>query len=90
MTIKRKIHFRLGKNNSNRISDGEPTPLIKRPTRSAECMAFAIVFDDWLSSGKVQDYSEICNATGLSRSAVSRIMGFRLRASKEQERIIFS
>lgn len=90
LTIHRKIHFQLGRNNRNQIKVGEPPqPKPKKPTRGAELAAFAIVFDDWLSQGKAENLSDICLATGLSRAAVSRIMEYRLRPPKELDTLVF-
>ena len=89
LTIRKKIHFKLGRNNRNQIIQGTPEPVIKKPTRSAELMAFAIVFDDWLAQGKFSNLSDICDATGLSRAAVSRIMEFRLKQPEVQDKLIF-
>jgi len=41
-------------------------------------MAFAIVFEEWLATGKVKDYAELATITGLDRSRISRIMNLRL------------
>ncbi|MBO6102772.1 MAG: hypothetical protein J6P03_05920 [Opitutales bacterium] len=89
LTIRRKIHFKLGRNNRNKIVRGTPTPIARKPSRSAELMAFAIVFDDSLEQGKFSNLSDICIATGLSRAAVSRIMRFRLKPPEVQDRLIF-
>lgn len=89
LTIRRKIHFNLGRNNRNKIVRGTPKPVVKKPSRSAELMAFAIVFDDGLEQGKFSNLSDICIATGLSRAAVSRIMEFRLKPPEVQDRLIF-
>lgn len=89
LTIRRKIHFKLGRNNRNKIVRGSPKPAVIKPSRSAELMAFAIVFDDSLEQGKFSNLSDICIATGLSRAAVSRIMEFRLKLPEEQDRLIF-
>lgn len=64
MTISRKVHFKLGKNTANKICRGELHEVKRKITRSAELMAFAIIFDGWLESGKVAGYSEIAQITG--------------------------
>lgn len=89
MTISRKVHFRLGKNTANKICRGELHEVKRKITRSAELMAFAIIFDGWLESGKVAGYSEIAQITGISVPAVSRIMNYRLKSLRWQEGVIF-
>ncbi len=51
-------------------------------------MAFAIVFIEWLASGKVKDYAELANITGLDRSRITRIMNLRLLEPLEQEGLL--
>lgn len=48
-------------------------------------MAFAIVFDEWMASGRVADYAELAAITGLDRSRITRIMNLRLLEPGEQE-----
>ena len=53
-------------------------------------MAFAIVFDDWLAKGEVEDYSHISRITGISRSRVSKIMNLMQLPPPEQSELLFS
>ena len=48
-------------------------------------MAIAIVFDEWLESGKVESYTELAQITGLSNPEISRIMDYRLKPVNKQE-----
>ena len=53
--------------------------------RASELMAIAIVFDEWLESGKVESYTELAQITGLSNPEISRIMDYRLKPVNKQE-----
>ncbi len=53
-------------------------------------MGFAIVFKEWLASGKVKDYAELDSITGLDRSRITRIMNLRLLEPGEQEGMLGS
>lgn len=87
MEIKSKIYIKSGRHGRSEIVRGErpdPMPKRARPTRKAELMAFAIVFDGWLSEGKVEDYSHISRITGISRFRVSKIMNLTQLPPSEQ------
>lgn len=91
MEIRSKIYLKSGYRGRGEIGRGViPTipehPM--RPTRKAELMAFGIVFDDWLASGKVRDYAEIASITGLSRFRVSKIMNYTRLTLNEQKEIL--
>ncbi|MBO5782183.1 MAG: hypothetical protein J6R08_06980 [Opitutales bacterium] len=51
-------------------------------------MAFAVVFDDWLATGKARDYADIASITGLSRFRISKIMNYRQLSVKEQSDLL--
>ncbi len=51
-------------------------------------MAVAIVFDEWLESGKVENYTELARITGLSNPEVTRIMNYRLQPVNAQEALL--
>jgi hypothetical protein len=90
-TIKRTVHFAAGRRGARKLKTGEqPKPKeVEGPVpREARLMAFAIVFDEWLASGKVADYAELSAMTGFDRSRITRIMNYRLLAPKEQERLL--
>ena len=87
-TIKRTIHFAPGRRGAHRVKHGPPPEakvLPKAAPRLARLMAFAIVFEEWLASGKVKDYAELASITGLDRSRITRIMNLRLLEPGEQE-----
>lgn len=91
MEIRSKIYLKSGYRGRGEIGRGVMPTIPERkirPTRKAELMAFAIVFDDWLASGKVRDYAEIANITGLSRFRVSKIMNYTLFSIKEQTKLL--
>lgn len=93
MEIRSKIYIKSGRHGRNEIVRGErPEPLSKkpRPTRKAELMAFAIVFDDWLAKGEAEDYSHISRITGISRFRVSKIMNLMQLPPSEQSELLFS
>lgn len=80
MEIRSKIYIKSGRHGRSEIVRGErpeALPEKPRPTRKAELMAFAIVFDDWLAKGEAEDYSHISRITGISRFRVSKIMNLR-------------
>lgn len=58
------------------------------PKRKSELMAFAVVFDDWLATGKARDYANIASITGLSRFRISKIMNYRQLSVKEQSDLL--
>ncbi len=93
MEIRSKIYIKSGRHGRSEIVRGErsdPMPKGARPTRKAELMAFAIVFDDWLAKGKVEDYSHISRITGISRFRVSKIMNLMQLPPSEQSELLFS
>ena len=51
-------------------------------------MAFAVVFDEWLATGKATDYADLARTTGLDPSRITQIMNLRLLPPKEQERLL--
>ncbi|MDX2110104.1 MAG: hypothetical protein SFY80_07685 [Verrucomicrobiota bacterium] len=53
--------------------------------REARLMACAVVFDEWLAAGKVDDYAELSVITGMDRSRITRIMNYRLLEPVVQE-----
>ncbi len=93
LTIKRTIHLAKGRRGARAIKTG-PAPEPKQTPgpvpRKARLMAFAIVFDEWLATGKVDDYAELAAITGLDRSRITRIMNLRLLEPQEQERLLNS
>ncbi len=84
MTIHRTIHFDVVAR-QKKIKRGEPNVILNR---QSELMAFAIIFDDWLKTGKAESYTDLKLMTGLSRPEISRIMAFRLRTPRCQERLL--
>ncbi|MBO5782392.1 MAG: hypothetical protein J6Q47_00945 [Paludibacteraceae bacterium] len=82
MTIEKTIHISFGKRRNNQIRNGHPKSKINR---ASELMAIAIVFDEWLESGKVESYTELAQITGLSNPEISRIMDYRLKPVNKQE-----
>lgn len=93
MEIKSKIYIKSGRHGRSEIVRGEspePLPEKPRPTRKAELMAFAIVFDDWLAKGEAEDYSHISRITGISRFRVSKIMNLMQLTPSEQSELLFS
>lgn len=90
-TIKRTVHFAPGRRGARRLKEGvkpEPKKVAGPIPREARLMAFAIVFDEWLASGKIADYAELSAITGLDRSRITRIMNYRLLAPEQQERLL--
>ncbi len=89
MEIRSKVYLKIGYRGRQKIERGVvsvPPTQVRRPHRKAELMAFAIVFDDWLASGRVRDYAQISQITGISRFRVSKIMNYAqlsLRTQKE-------
>ena len=82
MTIEKTIHIPFGNRRNNQIRNGSPKAKINR---ASELMAIAIVFDEWLESGKVENYTELAQITGLSNPEISRIMDYRLKPTNKQE-----
>lgn len=82
MTVERTIHISFGRNRNNQVHSGLPPIKINR---ASELMAVAVVFDEWLESGKVENYTEIARITGLSNPEVTRIMNYRLQPVNRQE-----
>lgn len=73
------------------LKTGEPPQAQRLPLpvpRETRLMAFAIVFDEWLATGKVRDYAELAAISGMDRSAITRIMNLRLLEPRAQERIL--
>lgn len=90
-SIRRTFHIGKGRHGAKVINTGEePENLEAKPPvpRKAQLMAFAIVFDEWLANGKVKDYAELSNITGLDRSRITRIMNLRLLPPGEQEALL--
>ena len=88
-TITRKVHFGQGRRGTRTLKPGEPPQAQRLPPpvpRDTRLMAFAIVFDEWLATGKIRDYAELAAISGLDRSAITRIMNLRLLEPKGQER----
>lgn len=91
LTIKRTIHLSKGRRGAQAIRSGvapQPKQVHGPVPRQARLMAFAIVFDEWLASGKVADYAEISHITGMDRSRITRIMNLRLLPPAEQEALL--
>ena len=86
MEVRSKIYIKSGRHGRSEIVRGERP----RPTRKAELMAFAIVFDDWLAKGEAEDYSHISRITGISRFRVSKIMNLMQLPPSEQSELLFS
>ena len=82
MTIEKTIHISFGNRRNNQIRNGLPKA---KTNRASELMAIAIVFDEWLESGKVESYTELAQITGLSNPEISRIMDYRLKPINKQE-----
>ena len=86
MTIEKTIHISFGNRRKNQIRNGLPKAKINR---ASELMAIAIVFDEWLESGKVENYTELAQITGLSNPEISRIMDYRLKPTNKQEILLY-
>ena len=82
MTIEKTIHISFENRRNNQIRNGLPKAKINR---ASELMAIAIVFDEWLESGNVENYTELAQITGLSNPEISRIMDYRLKPTNKQE-----
>jgi len=92
-TIRKTIHFTSGRRGARKLKDGAappPKPVAKPVPREARLMAFAVIFDEWLATGKVADYAELASVTGFDRSRISRIMNYRLLDPKAQEKLLES
>ncbi len=85
MTIEKTIHLTFGRNRNNQVRRGLPEIKFNR---ASELMAVAIVFDEWLESGKVENYTELARITGLSNPEVTRIMNYRLQPVNAQEALL--
>ena len=91
MTICRKINISVGAKGRNRINIGDAPILPEfkaKPSRAAETLSFAILFESWIESGTVSDYSDIARITGLSRFMVTKIMSQLLLPAREQVEIL--
>lgn len=92
-TLKRKVYFNPGRRGAKTLGTKPKRaakPLPPPVPREARLMAFAIVFDEWLAAGKVKDYTELAEITGMDRSAVTRIMNLRLLEPRKQENLLQS
>ncbi len=92
MEIRTKVHLRTGYRGKGEVARG--TPFVppteaRRPHRKAELMAFAIVFDDWLASGRVRDYAQISQIMGISRFRLSKIMNYTQLSLREQKELLY-
>mgnify|MGYP003189470127 CR=1 FL=1 len=91
MEIRTKIHLKSGYRGRTEICRGEAPEIHEKklcPKRKSELMAFAVVFDDWLATGKARDYADIASITGLSRFRISKIMNYRQLSVKEQSDLL--
>jgi hypothetical protein len=90
-TIKRTIHLAPGRRGARKVKAGpqlQPVQLPPAVPRQARLMAFAILFEEWLAEGKVRDYAELAEITGMDRSRITRIMNLRLLDPAEQEAVL--
>ena len=91
MKVTKKVYFKTMVKGRTKICKGETESLpeiIKCPNRKTEYMAFAIVFDGWLESGKVKSFEDLAHMVGISYPMLSKIMSYRLKSPKEQAALL--
>ncbi len=90
ITIKRKVHFGLGRRARKELRDGEAKAVTTgRVPRVSRIMALAIRFEGLIHDGVVKDQAELARLGHVSRARLTQIMDLLLLAPDIQAAVLF-